>query len=192
MDKDDLDGIEASLDQAEEISTVSVCSERYQGKYEDLCAVPDGIRKDKNKDTDGGTGTVFRGVKKSIDTAKEVSIDFAGDETNQGKDEDRNINTVSNGVEKDLGKGKDLIAVLTGVENYKSRDEDMCTVFYGVDKVLDKDEEVSTFLAGVEVDLGKDEVSSQSGTANQDGQMAEPDSMLLEPPEEFRVRFSYL
>ena len=144
----------------------------YQGKDEDFCLVSCGTEKDQSRDRD-------------------TSI-LATDKKNQGEDKESNINTVFSDVEKDLGKRKDLRAVLTVVKNDHRRDEDICTVVDDVENVHDKDKDVRTVLVGVEEDPGKDEDSNQSKTVNQDGQTAESDCLLLEPPEEFRVCSSYL
>lgn len=175
MDKDVsiiLDGVEADLDKDEETSTANRERDRYKGGY--VCM-------DRGKDKD--VSLILRSSEEDAGSDEERSTVHEITEKIQGKYmEEKDINTAFNGIEKDLGKGKDLSAVLCDVENVQGTGEDVCKVS---DSDLCKDKDLSTVLHGVEADLAKDE--DQSETAKQHWQTSDPDYLLLEPPEEFRV-----
>jgi len=166
------DGFETVPSKNEEICTVNASCESYLVKTKDVCGDCDVVQKDCGKDSD--VRLIVRSFEEAIGNGHEISTVLDIVEKNRGEDrEEKDINTAFNGVEKDLGKGKDLSAVLTGVETEQGRGENF------------QSEDLSTVLAGIGADLARDE--DQTKTAKEDGQTAELDYLLLEPPEEFRV-----
>jgi len=166
----ELHCIEANLYKDEEISAFAADSQRHEKMDNGDRGI---VENDHGKD-DEDAGKFLCGVQKCIDTATEP---LAGGKMNRAEKE-RNINTARTGVDKDLGKNKDLRAVLSGVENYHDKAEDMRTVF-GSDIV--------TLHSGDEMDLGKDTKRKQYETTYEDEETTELNYLLFQPPEEFRV-----
>jgi len=181
-----LDSTQTNLDKAEEIIAVSIDSERYQNKDDAVCIVPD-CRPIQDRSKENDVSMPLWGIENGVSSGKETTTVPACEKKQQGKGADRNINMVFNGAEIDSGVGKDFKADLPDGENDQGRDKNMRTVFGSAEKDHGKDKDDSTSLAGVEADFANDVASNCSERRNENGQMAEPDYLLLEPPEEFRV-----
>jgi len=164
-------GFVADLSKNEQLSTADTTSERGRDIRTSIRIDDVVFQNDPAKDKD-----VIGSILRSLDGSEISEVVDVTERSRRNDGEEKVVNTTFSGDEKNLGKGKDLSAVL---ENDQGAT---------VDGNLSDDKDLTSVLAGVEAARSNDE-HVKSEAAKQNGQTAELSYLLLEPPaDECRVR----